>query len=258
LLALASEARVSAGGWDANVAAVFGNCMIPIAAFLAFDRRGWRRAGLFVVLLVLVASVILSGSRAGLAVLGAVLVLLLLRGRRYRPLAVVCAGIVIAVVTFMPERYWMRFLSVAQLGDIVVDRSLQLRQEALETGLVLFRENWLTGVGLGNFLVESTRFMSTPVMAHNAFVEVAVNLGAFGLLAYVIWLASGVGMVARATRLYRIAHDDSHAEMARVIGLGVLFFCVGALTLSIPFYPILWLLLALANGCRVASERGEP
>ena len=258
LLALASEARVAAGGWDANVAAVFGNCMIPITAFLAFDQRGWRRAGLFVVLLVLVASVILSGSRAGLAVLGVVLVLLLLRGRRYRPLAVVGAGIVFAVVTYLPERYWMRFLSVGQLGDIVVDRSLQLRQQALETGFMLFRENWLTGVGLGNFLVESTRFISTPVMAHNAFIEVAVNLGAFGLLAYVTWLASGLGMVARATRLHHIAHDASQAEMARVIGLAVLFFCAGALTLSIPFYPMLWLLLALANGCRVASERGEP
>ena len=98
----------------------------------------------------------------------------------YRKLALLAVAAAITVAVLLPQEYWVRFVSLGQLGGIVVDRSLQLRQHALETAWELFKTHPFTGVGLGNVHAESGRYMSMPKVAHNTYVALLASIGVFG------------------------------------------------------------------------------
>src|SRR5262245_56613625 len=98
--------------------------------------------------------------------------------------------------------------------------------------------------------------MSIPLWAHNTYLDVAATLGIFGLLAFVGWQVSGLEMVARAGRLWRVAGRRRDTSMALAVATALVFFYLGAFTLDLLFHPILWLFFAWANAARRCAESG--
>ena len=254
LLNPTGETRFGVG--DPNFTAVFAAAfLVTLLPLLAWYKGWWRLTLLPVVLLHLVA-VVLSASRTGLVLVGLMTIILLIRAPRAR--GPVLAGLVAVgiVLINLPRKYWYRFTDLGQVGGIVVERSLQLRMHALEAGWEIFRSHPWLGIGLGNFSAESPRYMSVPLWAHNSYLDVAVTLGIFGLLAFLTWLLSGMEMVARAARLWRIAGRGADSTLAVSIGLSFGVICLAALTLDLAFHPIVWTLLGLANAARRCAEAG--
>ncbi len=121
------------------------------------------------------------------------------------------AGIV-GVFVYL-HRYWKVWiwaglipitLFISQLGndrfvqmlDLTKRSSASVRLQVWQTGLLMFKEHWLTGIGLGQFrdqyLSYSSRLFNPPwelaiLHAHNLFLQFAVNLGLAGLAGF-IWL----------------------------------------------------------------------
>src|SRR5262245_11816833 len=254
LLYPTGETRFGVG--DPNFTAVFAAAyLVTLLPLLGWCKGWWRLALVPVVMLHLVA-VVLSASRTGLVLVGLMTLILLIRAPRARwP---VLGGLVVVgiVLVNLPRKYWLRFTDLQQVGGIVVERSLQLRMHALEAGLEMFRRHPWLGIGLGNFPAESPRYMSVPLWAHNSYLDVAVTLGIFGLLAFLVWLLSGMEMVARAARLWGIATRGADRTLAVSIGLSFGVICLAALALDLAFHPIVWILLGLANTARQCAEAG--
>lgn len=260
LLALAAEARFGGIRGDPNVQAAFANCMLPLLVALLGRARGGARLGVVLLILLMIATVVLSQSRAGMLLLGLLLVGLLLRARRARGYLVAGMLVLATVALLLPRAYWVRFVSIGQLRGIVVDRSLQVRQHALEGGWQLLQQHPWFGVGLGNFGDHAPRFMLGRYLAHNSFLEVGATLGVVGGLAYLALLGAGWHMARRAADSWGRAGRRTDQALAEGIGIALLAFCGSALTLSIPFYLIVWILLGLANAARraAAASPGGP
>ena len=247
--------RLSAGGFDPNVASMMSVCLFPFTVFLFTQSHRIKRLVWLVLTLALGLAVVMSASRMGMVVLGMVLFLLTFHYRKLALLAVVAA---VLVAAFLPQEYWVRFVSLGQLGGIVVDRSLQLRQHALETAWELFKSHPFTGVGLGCVAAESGRYMSMPKVAHNTYVALLAGLGIFGFLAYFAWFASGVRMAFRALRLTRLEKQGAATSLTWMILVSYAALLVAFLTLDLAFHPMVWFLLALANVMRRHAEAGTP
>jgi len=245
--------RIGTGGWDANVGAMISVCLIPFVAFIISRERRYTRLLWFIISILLSAAVVTSASRMGMGVLGVVVLLLTFQFRR---LALLAVAAVIFLVAFLPQEYWVRFISLGQLGGIVVDRSLQLRQHALEAAWELFRAHPWTGIGLGNVSVETGRYMSFPKVAHNTYVGTLASLGIFGFLAYVWWFSSGVQMALRAWRLAKLEQRDDERTFTLMILLSMLALLMTFTALDLAFHLMVWLLLALANVMRQILENG--
>jgi putative inorganic carbon (hco3(-)) transporter len=129
----------------------------------------------------------------------------------------------------------------------------------------------LTGVGIGNFQVQSPRYVLEPgelpsvlliverrQLAHNTYLQQLTETGIIGLAALlaVVGLCLSAGL--RAGRLFDARGDPVFAEIARTVVLAIVAVLVAAVFLSIGYDKRLWVLLAIAPGLLIAARSGEP
>ena len=254
LLQPTGEHRMGVG--DPNFTAIVACAFLIPLAHVMGQMRFWGRLALVPVLLLHVAVVILSASRMGMALMAVTLLVLVLRARRARPYAALGLVVLGVVLTRLPSKYWIRFTDLGQLGDILIDRSLRLRQHALEAGWEMFTTHPWLGVGLGNFPAETPRSMSVPLWSHNTYLDVAATLGVFGFAAFVVWQLSALAMVGRAYRLWGIGNQPRERSLAFSIGASLVLIYAGALTLDLAFDPLVWIFMGMANAARRLAETG--
>jgi len=127
----------------------------------------------------------------------------------------------------------------------------------------------LTGVGLDCFVPVTTTLYPLPRWAqntvthvHNLFLQVAVDLGLPGLVAYLVILASSMQWALAAQRLFRIVKERSAALLATACAASLTALIVhGLLDVALwgnkgSFLP--WLVLGLsALLANIARERGS-
>jgi putative inorganic carbon (HCO3(-)) transporter len=181
------------------VSGIFGNpndlalnmvTFLPLATVTALGRRfsATRRVAALVIAALMLATIVFTKSRGGVVGLIAMLVALVLLGRRVRPGfggAVVVTVLVAA--PFMPSAFWERMVSIV---DEKVDKeeftgSRESRRIVMQEGIDTFVEHPLTGVGAGQFKNynppgRQERWRET----HNALIQVAAETGVFGLIAF--------------------------------------------------------------------------
>ncbi|HET9368625.1 MAG TPA: O-antigen ligase family protein [Vicinamibacterales bacterium] len=173
---------------DLNAAGSYYAMFAVAAVWLAARARAWAA--------ILTSPVIafglwMSGSRTALGAAVVGVAILLARGRRWRPipLAIGAAAVVLAALMVMvnPGR------QQAGAGEAVA-----IRAELAKVGVRLALREPLFGLGLGGFHRASVSEIDAGLMkrfptsargenAHNNFVQILVELGAFGLVTF-LWL----------------------------------------------------------------------
>ena len=191
-------------------------------------------AGLGITLAFLLTGIILSFSRgAWLGTVAAVLVMMLLAGQRMARatgVVIVVAVLVLALggANALPDVLAKRLTSVTDnlivtsIDDTpITDDNFAVKERTAYWfgGLQMFRDNPLTGVGLGNYgpnydaRYYSAPFLISQVHAHNYYIHIAAETGIFGLFAY-LFLIGG---------LIRTGIDASRASMdgfPRAVAIG--------------------------------------
>jgi O-antigen ligase len=183
-------------------------------------------------------------------------------------LPVVLIAAIVAGLPFAPASFWERMASItnARLDQREFTGSREARQTVMREGLEAFATHPLTGVGAGQFRNynppgREERWRET----HNALIQVAADLGIFGLLVFAFLIVRGA-LAARATHrlIARIrakerergasimrARDtallDEHA-VAMTAGLAAWFVC--ALFASVAYNWTFYYLLALTVAAR--------
>lgn len=176
------------------VGGIFGNpndlatslaLLLPLAVALALTSSGLKRAIFFGCAALLVGGVIVTFSRGGfLGLLAMGGVLLWKMGRQNRAVTALAFAVLFGVfVLAMPDGYANRITSMFSIGDDPTGSS-QARRDLLERAANVALHHPIIGVGMGNFHIYSIH----EQVAHNAYLEIAAELGLAGLAAYLVMI----------------------------------------------------------------------
>lgn len=249
--------------------------LIPVAAayVLSRPRAHTMRPLLGFALLISVASLLLSGSRAGFICLGAEIVMLgaiLLRfggARRGQHMATLLAlGSIVALLLFFwmdSGDTWRRLAGVANSARWS-DADFGSRKLLTLDSLRILSDHWWLGTGLGSFAVVYPGYQSFPSdqvwdHAHNDYVEALVETG---LVGGTLILTSLVTFVCLAFRNLkdRLRDEQGWIRLGATLGVsGMLFHSLVDFNLHIPANAA-WFAVcaAVAQHQPVSSGSGPP
>lgn len=222
--------------------------LLPLALGLLLF--GWRslgrleQAGLLVAATGMLVVLVLTKSRGAWMGLAAALAVLVVLRWRWGWLALV-AGVA-GVSAWIVSLGWGPFLELLTANEAI--RGLDGRIEIWSRGLYLVRDFPLTGAGMGAYgpLVDRLYpfFLEPPGSiphAHNLFLQVAVDLGLPGLLA---WLVVVVGVLVGAWRVWQAGRRRSDA-LALGLGAGLLA-CLAAMAVHGITDAVVWTMVRSA------------
>ncbi len=216
----------------------------------------WLPVALATILLLTGGTLLLSQSRSslfGFAVALAAMIAVRNRTLRWAGIGALIIGA--ALVLYLgPDRVGQALLGSADVADTVGNISFAGRKEIWQRSIYMLQDFPFTGIGLNTFpLVASLLypfFLISPDVsvphAHNIFLQVGVDLGIPGLVAYV-GLLTAFGVCA--WKAYK-RHQDSTMQLV-VLGLGAgilahhVYGLTDAITLGAKPGFLLWAIFGL-------------
>jgi putative inorganic carbon (HCO3(-)) transporter len=248
-----------------NDLALMLNLIIPLAAALALSSRGLTRCIATGALLLSVAGVIVTFSRAGFLALAAIfdMFIAVLARRKSGGAAIALVLVALCVPPMLPQTYLDRLSTITNMNEDKTG-SAQGRYQDLYIAADLVQRNPVIGVGLGQDIIalNQARGRSTWRSVHNAYLQYAVDLGVPGLLLFA-WLHLLCFRSARAVE--KRAMRDPALEQLVPLATGVQV-SLGAFFVAAMFHPIAYqfyffsiagLAVALKNTLRAEVARAR-
>jgi putative inorganic carbon (HCO3(-)) transporter len=154
----------------------------------------WKRALSALIVVLMLGAIVFTKSRSGMVGAVAMFAVFVVTSRSLTPINIM-AGIVAGIVLLpmMPQSFYDRMASItdAEKDDT---GSRAARKLLMEQAWMIFLEHPLTGVGAGQFQnygppgrAEKWR------VTHNALLQVAAELGVFGLMSFVFLIVCAFG-----------------------------------------------------------------
>ncbi|UCF05411.1 MAG: O-antigen ligase family protein [bacterium] len=209
------------------------------------------------VLLVLVGGsiflIFLTFSRGGFVGIIALLLLLLVIERRNKPILAVGLVCIAAVLIMAPAIYWNRIKSLLDISSKVTeDYSIASRLETMKVAMILGFKNPLFGVGLDNFLHQSTHYVPFRQAVHNPFLQVFCEMGVPGLLVFIAIIAHNIRVIRR---LMCRRDDPEAAQVGRFLLLQQLAVLANGMFIPVAFESTFWFALSLPSMAAYAYRR---
>ena len=162
----------------------------------------------------MLGAIVASGSRGGFLGFAAMVVVLGVFAARQRPMIAV-AGLLamLCALPIVPSQYWRRIASITD--DSKDDySSAEARRQLFGEAFDAFVENPITGVGAGQFKDYNPQGrIQAWHETHNIWLQVASELGIFGLAVFTFLMARAFGAVWQTRRL--LARVRAAAAAAR-------------------------------------------
>lgn len=246
--------RVSALREDPNNLAIILVSAVPLTMSLLKQEKGLlAKMILFASGISIIVTVALTYSRGGMIALIFVLLWLLYNERKNR-LVMVVFIIILAIIMYLFIEEFSHYQKLIRL--VVKDQSFIQRLKLYRGGLRMFMAHPLIGVGLGNFIVWSTRYtgLILALYAHNIFLHIAAETGIVGLFAFVLIIYHGVKASLVACK--NAAKYNLHDIMNYATGLKISLagFIVAGMFLSQHFNKALWTLIGLCVAIEKITE----
>lgn len=262
--AMGSRLEGSFGAYytDPNDLALAMLITLPLCLALVFlSRSKIRKAAWVVVVLTMLYTVFLTGSRGGFLALVATTAVFLwefaVRGRRRYLLAVA----LIAGVIFFQFSSGMLMGRLKRTLDAGEERteaydSAQIRQHLLWRSIELSMQHPLFGVGPGNFPELANWYVT-----HNSFTQMSAEGGIPAIVLYVLILWCGFKNVRRTKQLAR-GQGESRL-WARALLASLTAYCVGSTFLSAAFEYFPYILVAYTTALfaiarKAAAQARQP
>jgi O-antigen ligase len=246
--------------------------LLPIALYLLAEGRSRiaRLAG-GLASLSLIAAIIFTYSRGDALALGTILVAALLY-KRPNPLYFLGGLVALLIaVPFLPSNYVSRLTTIADVASsnrqaILGEDSVRGRAGATYAAVEMFLDHPILGVGRENYPIYQLEYLAGTSFAklahgippHNLYLEVAAEHGLLGIivvggLLFMTWRA-----LFEARRRFRSAGDNTHAELAAWLSIGLLGYLVSSLFLHGAHIWMLGLQIALIVALRQLSRAASP
>ena len=249
-----------------NDLALMLNLIIPIAAAMMIGTaRFAARAVAAAAMVISMAGVIVTFSRAGFLTLAAtgVMLLAVLVRRRSSGAAALLITVALLAPVLIPDGYLARISTIA---DIEKDQtgSAQGRWQDFEVAAQIVAANPIVGAGIGNDMLALNKYRGVETFrsVHNVYLQYAVDLGLPGVLLFT-WLH--IMCFRNTRRVLRRADADpelrSLAPLAAGIQISLVTFFVAAMFHPIAyqfyFFTVAGLAVALKNTARVTAGTPE-
>ena len=241
---------------DANYYALVVGMWIPLAFLWSSGNRSKRERMFCVACLgAMLLGTTFAASRGGFFGLAAALLFMIWHSRQRVRNLVVVSVVLLPLMILAPSSPIRRLLD-PQYGD---QKAQEARLIAWKAGLRMIRAYPLTGVGLGNFKPQVTRYSDPNAnvisVAHNTYVETASELGLPALLIHLGIVASTFVAFGRTRRLASSVKLLHLYRTALGLQAGVVSYAVGALFVSSWWQKIPWLLIFLAGSLPAIMDR---
>jgi O-antigen ligase len=202
------------------------------------------------------AAIIFSKSRGGTVGLVLMLIALLYQMRRSRPgVAVAVVAMCVAALPLLPQSFMLRMSSIYNAEEDPTG-SREARKDLLREGYEAFLGHPVFGLGAGQFSnYQPDEREEAWRETHNAVLQVAAELGVFGLVVFIVVVGSGFAAVFRAVAaLRRTRHPPPNGSGARqelelfgaALVAGLTGWVAAAMFASVAYYWTFYLVLGLA------------
>jgi O-antigen ligase len=238
-------------GWivgDSNYFTVAALVTLPLSfELMMISEKRWQRVFSLGCLCLTMLAIMLGASRGGFLGIVVGLGYLIFRSeRRARNIRIVSI-VIIPFLVFAPNSPVRRFIHPV-VGDTA---SVQKHLIGWKAGLNMALHNPLTGVGLGNYKLKVAQYDTTgtvrlePHIAHNAYLEIAAEMGIPALALYLIFMASAFFSLDRTRK--RALRNDAPKLAALAIGMqaALLGVWVAIFFVSAEYTKLFWFLLVL-------------
>jgi O-antigen ligase len=182
---------------------------LPLAAMIAIARgRPLTRAIAALIAVLMAATIVFTKSRAGLLGLAAAMAIMIYEGRKLQPRlgAMALVGL-LAASPFMPGWFWTRVSSIVNAEEDETG-SRQARKDLMWEGWRTFLAYPLTGVGAGQFKNYNPDGRLEPWReTHNVLLQIAAELGLFGLIAFLVLVAQAIAALQWTRRMFGAARS---------------------------------------------------
>jgi len=237
-----------------------GSLMLLLPIPLAWLLFGWGRLSWVerllsgVAALLMVATLALTQSRGAWMALSAVLVVLVLLRWRWGWIGVILVG---GLAIFLASRIGFRPILEAVVSSSSIG-GFDGRLEIWSRAIYMIQDFPFTGIGMGSFMqVADTLypfFQYSPGSiphAHNLFLQVAVDLGLPGLIAWLALLITSLVLSWQLYRSGRMSHDNLIAGVGAGLLCSQLAMIVHGLTDAVVWgmvrpAPLVWAIWGLA------------
>ena len=234
--------------------------IIPIAIALALSSRNALKKVLYGAgALLMIAGNFATQSRGGflgIAAAGSVLAWKLGRRSRVLMIFVIVIGLGAAVM-FAPGGYGNRMATIIDTSADATG-SASSRYELLKRSLTVAIANPVFGIGMGNFPIVGIHGQVT----HNAYTQVAAEMGIAALVFYVLFLIAGYRRLRRI-ETETLEHKDLGRTYYLAVGLqaSLVGYMVASFFLSVAYEWFVYVLVGYAIGFQrlydVQVGRGE-
>jgi len=246
---------------------------LPLAIIVTLGRgRPLLRGALAIGTPALVAAIIFSKSRGGTLGLIAMLAVLLYQIRRVRPsVAVGVIAACLVTVPLLPESFTHRMSSILNPEEDITG-SREARKRLLREAYQAYLDHPVFGLGAGQFHNYNPKDREeTWHEAHNAWLQIASELGTGGVLIFAVIVGSGFVAGLQAVRVLRrtrarykrksqvppelLARRERLHLYASAVLASLTGWVVAALFASVAYYWTLYLVLGLAITLRDITLR---
>ncbi|MEE4311339.1 MAG: O-antigen ligase family protein [candidate division KSB1 bacterium] len=251
------SSRVSSFREDPNNLAIVLVTAVPISvSLIKTEKRLISKIILAAIGMAILITINLTYSRGGMLALGVVLMALLYNERKNKVFAVISVIVLIIVVYLFVEKlsHYQKLLRL-----VTEDQSFIQRYRLYRGGIRMFLDHPVFGVGLGNFIVWSTRYtgLIMALYAHNIFLHIGAETGIGGLLAYIFIFYLAWRSVKKAGTVAMEKNNPVLLNYAFGIKVSLLGFTIAGLFLSQHFNKALWVILGLCIAIEVICGKDD-
>ncbi|MBL0225452.1 MAG: O-antigen ligase family protein [Geobacteraceae bacterium] len=181
--------RFSAEGFNPNDIALVLSIAIPMSWYLSFQFKNTFSVLICKFFLpIAVFAIVLTGSRGSfLAMLISLLIVpLYTNTQQSKKLFSIVSVILVMgflIVNFTPTMSFDRIMSIK---NEVEGGNLTHRSDIWKSGLIIFKNNLMLGVGSGAFPVAIRPYYGKEIVAHNTFLSVLFELGIVGFVLFIL------------------------------------------------------------------------
>jgi len=227
--------------------------LLPFAVIFALLKRGVAKWVYFACAGLAAAAVFCTFSRSaflGLIALAVVIAWKLARISLARRVKLVFSALIVSTLLMvaLPGSYRDRIATIFN-PDTDTTNSAQERQLLMQRAAELAIRRSVVGVGMGNFHIYSFQ----EKVAHNSYLEIAAELGALGLIAYLVLIFAPIISLRRIERetSERGAKPDRELYVMSVcFQASLVAFIIYAFFGSVQYFPFLYYIVGFGVALR--------
>jgi len=260
-----SNNRIPGTFGNPNLFSVFLNFLIPLTLALFLIEKTTIKKNFFIIILpILFVAHFLTASRGGLISLVIIVFLLFLKQKNKLSILSIFLILFLIFSLFIPIIFWQRagtLIGVTQGMHSERLRTGILRTKSWVAALKIFSDNFLIGVGPGNFINSMNYYLPsiskslTNKATHSTYLQLPSELGIFGLFFFLTLLYLTYKDIKKSQK--NLINDKNMFRLAQNLEIIFIGFMISFLFINILFFPFLWTLFALSIVLRNLNEKNK-